>query len=206
MNPGRSFAEAPAIAHLAAADEDTVRDVIRAFNERGLSAVDPEWAGGRPRRITSDDEEFIVDGFDGRARWVLGECRLSARRSPCHFTFTHEDLWTIFRYLGCGAIVIVVSDRKSLSSVRASIRLSNAASADQHPVGTWLLAVVAAWSVFTHIVGIVSGDPQSFASSGWGPVAQWIEHCLVLGGMLFLFISMLESLMYRYRRKHGDIE
>lgn len=49
-----------AIAQLVAADEDTVRDVIHAFNERGLSALDPNWAGGRPRRITSDDEDFIV--------------------------------------------------------------------------------------------------------------------------------------------------
>jgi transposase len=37
-----------AIARLVAADEDTVRDVIHAFNERGLAALDPRWAGGRP--------------------------------------------------------------------------------------------------------------------------------------------------------------
>ncbi|MBE1560293.1 transposase [Nonomuraea africana] len=49
-----------AIARLVAADEDTVRDVIHAFNERGLAALDPNWAGGRPRRITSGDEDFIV--------------------------------------------------------------------------------------------------------------------------------------------------
>ena len=36
----------PAIARLVAADEDTVRDVIHAFNERGLAALDPQWAGG----------------------------------------------------------------------------------------------------------------------------------------------------------------
>ncbi|GLX94035.1 hypothetical protein Hesp01_19850 [Herbidospora sp. NBRC 101105] len=37
-----------AVARLVAADEDTVRDVIHAFDERGLSALDPNWAGGRP--------------------------------------------------------------------------------------------------------------------------------------------------------------
>ena len=42
----------PAIARLVAADEDTVRDVIHLFNERGLAALDPQWAGGRPRQIT----------------------------------------------------------------------------------------------------------------------------------------------------------
>ena len=50
----------PAIARLVAADEDTVRDVIHAFNERGLAALDPRWAGGRPRRISDDDITVIV--------------------------------------------------------------------------------------------------------------------------------------------------
>ena len=50
----------PAIARLVAADEDTVRDVIRAFNAKGLAALDPQWAGGRPRRISDEDIEVIV--------------------------------------------------------------------------------------------------------------------------------------------------
>ena len=49
-----------AIARLVAADEDTVRDVIHAFNARGLAALDPQWAGGRPRLISDDDTAFIV--------------------------------------------------------------------------------------------------------------------------------------------------
>jgi transposase len=50
----------PAIARLVAADEDTVRGVIHRFNEIGLGALDPRWAGGRPRQISSEDEKFIV--------------------------------------------------------------------------------------------------------------------------------------------------
>ena len=50
----------PAIARLVAADEDTVRDVIHLFNAEGLAALDPRWAGGRPRRISDDDVEVIV--------------------------------------------------------------------------------------------------------------------------------------------------
>jgi transposase len=50
----------PAIARLVAADEGTVRDVIHAFNERGLAALDPQWAGGRPRLIGDGDMEVIV--------------------------------------------------------------------------------------------------------------------------------------------------
>jgi hypothetical protein len=42
----------PAIARLVAADEDTVRDVIHTFNAKGLAALDPRWAGGRPRLIS----------------------------------------------------------------------------------------------------------------------------------------------------------
>ena len=51
----------PAIARLVAADEDTVREVIHRFNEIGLKALDPRWAGGRPRQISNDDERFIVE-------------------------------------------------------------------------------------------------------------------------------------------------
>jgi transposase len=50
----------PAIARLVAADEDTVRDVIHLFNQKGLVALDPRWAGGRPRLISDDDVERIV--------------------------------------------------------------------------------------------------------------------------------------------------
>jgi transposase len=50
----------PVIARLVAADEDTVRDVIHSFNRIGLAALDPQWAGGRPRQLSDDDEDFVV--------------------------------------------------------------------------------------------------------------------------------------------------
>ncbi|MDR7279896.1 transposase [Catenuloplanes atrovinosus] len=50
----------PAIARLVAAHEDTVRDVIHMFNQMGLACLNPQWAGGRPRQISEDDEAFIV--------------------------------------------------------------------------------------------------------------------------------------------------
>src|ERR1035438_8687198 len=50
----------PAIARLVAADEDTVRDVIHLFNQKGLAALDPRWAGGRPRLISDGDIDVIV--------------------------------------------------------------------------------------------------------------------------------------------------
>ncbi len=50
----------PAIARLVAADEDTVRDVIHLFNQKGLAALDPRWAGGRPRLISDEAIAVIV--------------------------------------------------------------------------------------------------------------------------------------------------
>lgn len=50
----------PVIAQLVAADEDTVRDLIHRFNEIGLACLDPQWAGGRPRLLSADDEDFVV--------------------------------------------------------------------------------------------------------------------------------------------------
>jgi len=55
-----------AIARLVAADEDTVRDVVHLFNAKGLAALDPRWAGGRPRRISDEDIALIVTAATAR--------------------------------------------------------------------------------------------------------------------------------------------
>ena len=51
----------PVIARLVATSEDRVREMIHRFNDKGMASLDPQWAGGRPRRITTDDEAFIVE-------------------------------------------------------------------------------------------------------------------------------------------------
>jgi transposase len=76
----------PAIARLVAADEDTVRDVIHALNQKGLAALDPRWAGGRPRLISDDDVEFIVATATTRPQ-KLGQ------------PFTHWSLRKLVGYL-----------------------------------------------------------------------------------------------------------
>ena len=76
-----------AIATLVAAHEDTVRDVIHAFNEKGLAALDPQWAGGRPRQINDEDIEFVLTTATTRPE-KLGR------------PFTHWSLRKLADYLG----------------------------------------------------------------------------------------------------------
>jgi len=54
------------IAELVATSEDRVREMIHRFNDKGMASLDPQWAGGRPRRITTDDEAFIVETANQR--------------------------------------------------------------------------------------------------------------------------------------------
>lgn len=62
----------PVIAQLAATSEDRVREMIHRFNELGMRSLDPQWAGGRPRQITTDDENFIIETAKTRPE-KLGE-------------------------------------------------------------------------------------------------------------------------------------
>ena len=94
----------PAIARLVAAHEDTVRDVIHAFNERGLAALDPQWAGGRPRLISSDDEEFIVTAATIRPV-KLGR------------PFTHWSIRKLADYLADNPVRVVKVGRERLRQI-----------------------------------------------------------------------------------------
>jgi transposase len=100
-----------AIARLVAADEDTVRDVIHAFNEKGLAALDPQWAGGRPRLISDDDIAFIVT--TATTRPVKLGC-----------PFTHWSLRKLVQYLErCHERRIVIS-RERLRQILRSQHVS----------------------------------------------------------------------------------
>jgi transposase len=50
----------PQIAQMWMTDESHVRRVIHEFNERGMASLDPEYQGGRPRRITSEQRRRAV--------------------------------------------------------------------------------------------------------------------------------------------------
>ncbi|TMR10305.1 IS630 family transposase [Nonomuraea turkmeniaca] len=94
----------PVIARLVQADEDTVRDVIHRFNEIGLACLDPQWAGGRPRLLSPDDEDFVAATATTRpaklgqpfTRWSIRKLLDYLRRLPGRaITIGREALRTL---------------------------------------------------------------------------------------------------------------
>jgi len=72
-----------AIARLVQTSPDRVREMIHRFNEMGMASLDPRWAGGRPRRITT---WFTLAPLETPYRWCGRVPRRPARsrglRSP----------------------------------------------------------------------------------------------------------------------------
>ncbi len=44
------------IARLVQTSPDRVREMIHRFNDKGMKSLDPQWAGGSPRRITTEGD------------------------------------------------------------------------------------------------------------------------------------------------------
>ncbi|MDQ0938463.1 transposase [Streptomyces sp. V1I1] len=88
----------PVIARLVQADEDTVRDVIHRFNKIGLDCLDPRWAGGRPRLLSRDDEDFVVQTATTRPT-RLGQpfTRCSLRKLVAYLRKVHGQIIRIGR-------------------------------------------------------------------------------------------------------------
>jgi transposase len=88
----------PVIAQLVQADEDTVWDVIHRFNEIGLACLDPRWAGGRPRLLTPDDEDFVIQTATTRPN-KLGQpfTRWSIRKLAAYLRRVHGRVIRIGR-------------------------------------------------------------------------------------------------------------
>jgi transposase len=78
---------APEIARMWLTDESQVRKVIHDFNRHGFDSLRPRFRGGRPRRISVDDEARIVA--------VAG-----ARPDTLGVPFTRWSLAKLSRYLG----------------------------------------------------------------------------------------------------------
>jgi transposase len=95
------------IARLVATSEDRVREMIHRFNEMGMASLDPQWAGGRPRLITTDDVEFIVETAKTRPE-TLGE------------PFTRWSIRKLAGYLGENEARVVVVGRERLRQLLAT--------------------------------------------------------------------------------------
>ena len=86
------------IAQLVVTSEDRVREMIHRFNEMGMGSLDPQWAGGRPRQITTADEAFIVETAKTRPE-KLGQpfTRWSVRKLVDYLADNDTRLVTIGR-------------------------------------------------------------------------------------------------------------
>lgn len=82
------------IARLVQTSPDRVREMIHSFNDLGMRALDPRWAGGRPRRITTEQRARIVATAKKRPR-SLGQpfSRWSVRKLA-HYLATKKG-WKI---------------------------------------------------------------------------------------------------------------
>ena len=101
----------PAIAALVQADEDTVRQVVHRFNEVGLACLDPQWAGGRPRRISPDETAYIV-------------ATALTRPEKLGRPFTHWSVRKLVDYLGANPVRMVSIGRERLRQLLRERKVS----------------------------------------------------------------------------------
>ena len=92
------------IARLVQTSPDRVREMIHRFNEMGMASLDPQWAGGRPRRITIDEEDFIV---------AMAKARPEKAGRP----FSHWSICKLGGYLGDNAVREVVIGKERLRQI-----------------------------------------------------------------------------------------
>jgi transposase len=99
------------IARLVHTSPDRVREMIHAFNDKGMKALDPQWAGGRPRRITTSERQLIVKTATKRPR-SLGQ------------PFTRWSIRKLAYYLATKKGRKVVISRERLRQVLAEEKIT----------------------------------------------------------------------------------
>jgi transposase len=96
--------EVEVIARLVQTSPDRVREMIHRFNEMGMASLDPKWAGGRPRRITTDDEAFIVE-------------TATARPPKAGMPFSHWSVRKLRAYLADNSLRVVRLSKERLRQI-----------------------------------------------------------------------------------------
>jgi len=97
---------APQIADLVRTDDSHVRKVIHAFNEQGFESLDPDYRGGRPKKLTPAERDRVVALARARpdtqgvplTRWSLP--RLSAHLLESQIELCPEALRQLLRSAG----------------------------------------------------------------------------------------------------------
>ena len=92
------------IARLVQTSPDRVREMIHRFNDLGMRSLDPQWAGGRPRQITTSDRALIVSTAKARPT-TLGQ------------PFTHWSIRKLADYLRTKAGPKVTVGRERLRQI-----------------------------------------------------------------------------------------
>ena len=170
----------PAIARLVAADEDTVRDVVHLFNAKGLAALDPRWAGGRPRLISDDDIAVIA----GAA---------TARPGKLGLPFTHWSLRKLAAYLGDGPRPVTMGRERLRQLLHARGISFQRTRTWKEPTGPQRAAKL------DRIEYVTSHFPdRCFAFDQFGPLSVRPEH-----GSAWARENRPVRLRATYRRTHG---
>lgn len=97
---------APQIAELVRTDDSHVRKVIHAFNEKGFDSLDPDYRGGRPKKLTPAERDQVVAVARARpdtqgvplTRWSLP--KLSAHLLGEQIELCNESLRQLLREAG----------------------------------------------------------------------------------------------------------
>lgn len=169
------------IADLVQTSPDRVREMIHRFNEMGMDSLDPQWAGGRPRRITTTEREFIVKTAAKRPR-SLGQ------------PFSRWSLRKLAGYLATkkGRTVVVSPERLRQILVEAKITFQRTKtwkeSNDPHKEAK--LARIEYLLVFRRA--------RTFAFDEFGPLAIKPE-----GGSCWAQKSRPQRLRANYHKPHG---
>jgi transposase len=170
-----------AIARLVHTSPDRVRQMIHAFNDKGMKALDPRWAGGRPRRITTSERQLIVETARKRPR-SLGQ------------PFTRWSIRKLARYLATKKGHKVVISRERLRQVLAEEQITFQATK------TWKESPDPNRDQkLTRIEHLLEHErDRTFAFDEFGPLAVKPE-----GGSCWAERSKPQRLRANYHKPHG---
>jgi transposase len=169
------------IARMVQTSPDRVREMIHRFNERGMSSLDPAWAGGRPRRIKTTDRELIVSSAKARPTSLGQPLTRWSIRKLAHYLATRR-----------GERVIVSRERlrQILAEEQITFQATKTWKESPDPAREEKLARIE--DVLTH------HRDRTFAFDEFGPLAIKPE-----GGNAWAPRSKPQRLRANYHKPHG---